>query len=118
MYEGGDIAAQIQECVEFDRRLGALERRPREQRKTEIDGGGVERIDGLVEIDAEAVIDVVAPGGGDQDLGEVGMDAPVALLVGIGQGGARDIARGCPCGRAWSFGRASRPRCRAGSRGS
>jgi hypothetical protein len=92
VYEGGDVAAQIEQGMEFDRRLGALERRPGEQRQAEIDGGGVERIDGLVEIDAEAVIDVEASGDADQGLGEVGMDAPVALLVGVGQGAARHIA--------------------------
>ncbi len=60
--------------------------------RQEIDGGGVERIDGLVEIDAESVIDVQAPGDADQAFSEVGMDAPVAQLVGVGRGGARYMA--------------------------
>ena len=34
--------------------------------------------------------DVQASGGPDQDLGEVGVDAPVAVLVGVGQGGSGD----------------------------
>ena len=108
--EGEDVAAQIEQRVEFDRRFGALERRPAEQGEAEIDGGGVERVDGLVEIGAEIVIDVEAPGGADQTFGEVGVNAPVAFLVGIGQGGARDASRGYPCDRAWLFGRANRPR--------
>ncbi len=78
--------------MEFDRRLGALERRPGEQREAEIDGGGVERVNGLVEIDAEAVTDIQASGDADQGLGEVGVNAPVAQLVGVGQGAARYIA--------------------------
>jgi len=90
VYEGGDVAAQIQERRELDSSFAALERGPGEERKTEIDGDGVERIDGVREIDAEAVLDVQAPGGGDQGLGEVGVNAPVAFLVGIGERGTRD----------------------------
>ena len=116
VYEGGDVAAQIQERMELDSSFAALERGPGEERQTEIDGGGVEPIDGVREIDAEAVLDVQAPGGGDRGLGEVGVNAPVAFLVGIGERGARDTPPGCPYGRAWSIGRANRPRCRAGSR--
>jgi hypothetical protein len=32
-----------------------------------------------------------APGDADQALSEIGMDAPVAFLVGVGQGAARDM---------------------------
>ena len=35
-------------------------------------------------------MDVQASGDADQDLGEVGMDPPVASLVGVGEGRARD----------------------------
>jgi hypothetical protein len=69
-----------------------LERRPWKQRQAEIDGGGIKRVDGVCEIDAEAVVRVQAPGGGDQGLGEVGVDAPVASLVGVGQCVARHLA--------------------------
>ena len=92
MDEGRDVAAQIEQGMELDGGLATLERRPREQGEAEVDGGGVERIDGVVKIDAERVIDVQAPGDADQGLGEVGMDAPVALLVCIGQGCARDMS--------------------------
>ena len=78
--------------MEFDSRLGALERRPGEQGEAEIDGGGVECVDGVCEIDAKSVIDVERARDTDQALREVGMDAPVALLVGVGQGAARDMA--------------------------
>jgi hypothetical protein len=62
MDESRDVAAQIEQRVEFDGGLGALERRPGEQREAEIDGGGVEGIDGLAELGAEAIVDVEAPG--------------------------------------------------------
>ncbi len=58
-----------------------LERRPRKQRQAEVDGGGIERVDGVGEIDAKSVVGVQAPGDGDQGLGEVGVDSPVALLA-------------------------------------
>src|SRR5712691_8439378 len=45
--EGGDVAAQIQQRVQLDGRLGQAERRPRKYRQTEIDGRGVECIDSL-----------------------------------------------------------------------
>ena len=63
---------------------------PGEDREAEVDGGRVEGIDGVVELEAEAVLGIERPGDADQRLGEVGMDAPVAPLVGVGQGGAGD----------------------------
>ena len=54
------------------------------------EGGGLGQTMEAGEIDAEAVLDVQAPGGGDQGLGEVGVNAPVAFLVGIGERGTRD----------------------------
>ncbi len=92
MDESRDVAAQIQQRVQLDGGLALLERRPREDREAEIDGGGVEGVDGLVEIDAERLAGIQAPGNTDQGLGEVGVNAPVAPFVGIGQGGARDIS--------------------------
>ena len=81
MDESRDVAAQIEHGVELDGGLGLLERRPRKQRQAEVDGGGIERVDGVGEIDAKSVVGVQAPGDGDQGLGEVGVDAPVALLA-------------------------------------
>ena len=39
--KGGDVAAQIKQRMEPDGGLGGSERRPREYREAEIDGGGV-----------------------------------------------------------------------------
>ena len=44
----------------------------------------------IVQVHGEAFLDVEAACNPDQGLGEVGIDAPVAHLVGIGQGIARD----------------------------
>ncbi len=45
----------------------------------------IERVDGLVEIDAEAVLGIERARDADERLGEVGMNAPIAQLVGVGR---------------------------------
>src|SRR6202035_681061 len=42
--EGRDIAPQIQERVQLDRRFGRAERRPGKDRETQIDRGGIETV--------------------------------------------------------------------------
>ena len=54
--EGGDAAAQVQQRVQLDGGLGRAKRRPREQGQAQIDGGGVERVDGFVQLDAEGLV--------------------------------------------------------------
>src|SRR5271169_148536 len=78
--------------MHLHRTLGGLESRPWKNGQAQINGGRVERIDGAVEIEAERFLRVHRPCGRDQDLGEVGVDAPVDGLVGIRQSGARDAA--------------------------
>ena len=58
MIECRNIAAQIQGCMKFDGRFGLAEVGPRENRQTQVDGRGVEGIDGLVEFDAEVLVDI------------------------------------------------------------
>src|ERR1019366_1447178 len=84
--EGGNVAAQIQQRVQLDGCLGQSERCPWKYRQTEIDGRRVERIDGLLQFDTERFLHIQTPGDADQALSEIGVDAPVAHGVGIGQG--------------------------------
>ena len=63
---------------------------PRKHRQTQIDGRRVERVDGVLQIDAEGLVGIERPRDADQALREVGVDAPVAHGVGIGQRIARD----------------------------
>src|SRR5467141_2260557 len=65
--------------------LGRAEDSPRKYRQTQIDGRGVECVDGFLEIDAEGLLRIQRPGDTDQALGKIGIDAPVADSVGIGQ---------------------------------
>jgi len=92
MHERGDAAAQVEERVQLDAGLGGAEQGPREQGEAQVDGGGVERVDGVVEVEPEVVVRVQGPGDVDQRLGEVRVDAPVAPHVGVGQGVARHAA--------------------------
>lgn len=80
-------SAQVQQGMHLHRGLGLAEDGPRKYRQAQVDGGGVERIDGVVEIHPERLAGVELPGATDQVLGKLGTDAPVAARVGIGQGG-------------------------------
>jgi hypothetical protein len=50
----------VEERVQLDGTLAATESRPREERQAEVDGGGIERVGGLLELSTEA-IGVVQP---------------------------------------------------------
>jgi len=45
----------------------------------------IERVKGVVQIDADRIFDVQRSGDAHKVLGEIGEDAPVVSLVGIGQ---------------------------------
>ena len=85
MDKTGDVAAQVQQCVQLDRGLGRAKRRPREHRQTQIDRGGVERIHRAVEFEAKRLGRIQLARDADQRLGELAVQAPVAPLVGVGQ---------------------------------
>ena len=87
--EGRDVAAQVDQRVQFDRRLGRPEGCPRKQRQTQIDGRGIERVDGVLEVHAEGFVEVEPARDANQVLRELGVDAPVARFVGVGQRAAR-----------------------------
>ncbi len=84
----GDRATQIEQGVHLDGGLVGSKPGPGEQRQAEVDGGGVQGIDGVVEIETERLVGLPGAGDADQHLSEVGEDVPVVRLVGVGQGGA------------------------------
>ena len=57
-----------------------------------IDRGGIERVDGLGEIDAEGFLGIQRSCQADQSLREARVDAPVARGIGVRQRVARDRA--------------------------
>jgi hypothetical protein len=88
--ERGDVPPQIQKGVEFDGGLPLPESRPRKKGKAQVDRRGVEGVHRLLQFHCKRIVEVQPSGGPDQDLGEVGVDVPVAVLVGLGQGGSGD----------------------------
>jgi hypothetical protein len=89
---GRNAASQIQQGVQFHGALVATEFSPGEKCQAQIDGCGVESIHGLRQLHSERLVAIEIAGGGNQDLREIGIDAPVAMLVGVCQGIARNLA--------------------------
>ena len=78
--------------MELDGSFSLTELSPREKRQTEVDGGSVEGIDCLFQLDTKVFVGVKSSGLGNQDLSEVGVDAPISDLVGVSQGIARHVS--------------------------
>ena len=87
--ESRSCATQIQRRVQPDRCLGVAQRRPVEQRQAQVNGGGVERVDGGIEIDVQRLADVQGPCARDPAHGQRVVDAPVAQIQRSGQRRAR-----------------------------
>ena len=88
----GDTAAQVHQGVHFDGPLASSKSRPGEQRKTQIDGGRIQGVGSLLQGEAEVLSGIQLSGPANEHLGEVGPDAPVSGLVGVGQGASGDSA--------------------------
>ena len=81
-----DMTAQIEERMKLDGRFGFAKMGPREQRQAKINGGGVQSIDRVGNVQARVFVDVKAPCRMNQTLSEIGVEAPVPPLIGVGQG--------------------------------
>lgn len=78
--------------MEFDGSFVLAGLGPRENRKTKIDRGGIEGINRLLQLGAKVFVGIKTSGLGNQDLGEVGVDTPIADMVGVSQGIARHFS--------------------------
>ncbi len=65
---------------------------PREQGQTEVDGGRIQSVDNLFQLQTELVLGVEKARLPNEDLGQVSIDAPVTVFVGMRQSVARDLA--------------------------
>jgi hypothetical protein len=83
--DGRKVAVQGKQDMEFDGGFVLTKRGPREQREAEVNGGGIQCIGGGLQIAGERFIGVERSGLLDQNMGEVGKDAPVAFFVGVSQ---------------------------------
>jgi hypothetical protein len=84
MNKGGDIAAQIEERMHLDGRLGFAKLRPREYAQAQVDSGRIECINCLIQCHSKAVVDVEFASRLDQTYGEVCVYSAIAGFVGIG----------------------------------
>ena len=78
--------------VQLDGGFGRAKWRPRKYRQTQIDGRGIERVDGLGQIHSKGLLGIQAAREANQTLSEAGVDAPVARGIGVCQRVARDAA--------------------------
>lgn len=83
--EGRDVATQIEQRVQFDRRFGPPKWRPRKHRQAQVDGGGIQGIDRLFQVDSERFVDIQRARHRDQALRKVCVDAPIAHRIRIGE---------------------------------
>ena len=86
----GNRAAQIQQRVQLDGGLGGTKARPRKQAQAQVNGRGIQGVNRLLQFHPQRFIGVQTAGAGDEGLGQIGIDAPVARTVGMRQRAVRD----------------------------
>src|SRR5260370_37090392 len=69
--EARDVAAQIEQGVHLHRRLGGAKMRPWKQRQAQVDGGGVQSVDCIGQLQSEAFVGIKLPRLGNQPLCEL-----------------------------------------------
>ena len=87
-YKNGNRIVDIDERVHLYRRFSATKSCPRKKRKTQIDCGGIECIHHLVQFDANIVVRIKRASNVNENLGKLGINAPIANVVCIRQGAA------------------------------
>jgi hypothetical protein len=105
---------QVEQRVHLHRAFVVTKLRPGKQRQAKIDGGGIQCVQAVVKIHADGIGGVEWPCDADQDLREVGKDAPVTRFVGVGQSGPRHLACESRDDRAYQSPNADMIRCLAG----
>ena len=94
--QSGEGATQVQQRRPLHGALGGLKPRPRKHRPAEVNGGRVQSVNGAVESKAPRFVSVHRPRGGDHEVREVGRNAPVDGLLGVGERGTREAPREAP----------------------
>lgn len=87
--KSGDGAVEIHQGVHLEATLPVMERSPRAEGKAQLNCAAVKRADHLVKVYAEPVIGIKFLGLLYQCVAKVLIDAPVALLIGLGEGRLR-----------------------------
>ena len=92
-HNAGDVPSQVQQGVQLDSRLGLPEFRPWEQRKTKVDGRGVQSIRSLHQIDTQLFPEMEFLSTFDENSCEIPENPPIPGLVGVGKGAPGDFSR-------------------------
>jgi len=87
-----DLPAQVEQCVQLHSCFGLAKVRPWKQRQRQIDRRGVERLGGVLELDAEVLTGIEPASYLDETQGEIPIDAPIPFLVGVGERASSDAA--------------------------
>jgi hypothetical protein len=82
---------QIKKRVKLNSAFLLAEHGPREKRQAQIDRGRIKGIDGVVQIEAEILVDIKRTSLGDEDPGKISIDSPVASFIGMSQGIAGNL---------------------------
>jgi hypothetical protein len=93
----GDRAFQVDHCVQFDGGFCAAKVSPWEPGQAKVDSRSIQGVDHLVDVQSVTLAGIKTPRLTNQNLGQIGIDTPVPVLVCIGQIGACDIAPESHC---------------------
>ena len=87
-----NAAPQIEESVELHGAFPFAGQGPREKREAKIDRLCIQSINCLVQLDAKGFVDVKFASFPNEHLSKVGVNAPVANLIGVGERISRDLS--------------------------
>lgn len=96
-HEYRDWSGQIDLSVKLDRRLGGSEMRPGKDRQAQVDGGSIDGINHLVEIEPVGVAGIQPSSFADENLSECFVNAPVPMLVRVSEVCSSDVASDAHC---------------------
>jgi len=91
-HHGRNIAAQIQKCMKLDRSFAFPEFRPGEKRQAKIDSGRIQGVHCLIQLDAEGISGVKLSSFYYEYLGEIGVNPPIPILIGMGESVAGNLS--------------------------
>ena len=87
--EGRIISPQIQQGIQFNHDFGFTKTGLGKQRKTKVNGGRIQSINGTIELQSQSIVLIHGSCRLNESLGEVGVEALISLAVGVGQGVSR-----------------------------
>jgi len=102
---GRDRASQVELGMHLDPSFGASKIGPWEETQQEIDRGGIQSVNRVLQFQSEILSGVEGMRLAHEAFGEIFPEPPVPLLVGIGQGGLGKLVLENKDGRGLRFGR-------------